>query len=271
MYQGTVTSAVVEQQASNPHFFLFLFGIGFCLFFDFWCFLCFYIFFLQIASGHTKGFTLNSVVIANVTYNGFNSNRITMGLIQGTSMNVYNCTFVNLTFYNDGEYEFGLFGSQYRVDSDNPTAITTNKWHFNNVLFENIYTNKFPLFFMTTDTLTATSEIKLTNVQFNDIECTKDNNDFMSIIAGFGGVVNGLSWELENIQVNNPIAEMFLYLEGKNVVEIRDFSYDTKQFDSLNDGAGFTGYLVIFYVDTVSSLDVTYVICNYKCSGCVGH
>ena len=80
----------------------------------------------QIASGHEEGFTLKNCVFSNVTYNGFRNNNKRMGLIQGRNMNVYDCTFSNLTFYNDGENEFGLFGTQYQTSSSGSTTSSTN-------------------------------------------------------------------------------------------------------------------------------------------------
>ena len=188
-----------------------------------------------------------------MTYNGFRNNNKRMGLIQGTNMNVYDCTFSSLILYNDGENEFGLFGIQYQTSSSGSTTTSSNNWHVDNVLFENIYTNKLPIFFMSADALTAANEVKLTNVEFNSVFCDKGDNSYVAMIGGYGGVVNGLIWRLENITVNNSQTEIFLYLEGKNAVEIEDFSYNTQMFNLGTED----NYLLIFYVDSVASLDVT--------------
>ena len=208
---------------------------------------------------------MRDCVFANVTYNGIRFSSRKRGLIQGTNMNVYDCIFSDLTFYNDDGNEFGLFGVRYQTSSSGSTASTSESWHVDNVLFKNIYANQSSLFYMSADALTAANEVKLTNVKFDSVLCDKGENNFIPIIGGYGGVVNGLIWTLENIEVYNAQAEMFFYLEGKNAVEIVNFSYHTQLFNPGTEDNSYSDYLLIFWVDSVASLDITLSVCFLTC------
>ena len=177
-----------------------------------------------------------------------------MAMIQGNTFYAYDCTFSNLTFYNDDGSVFGFFGVRYQT-SGTTTASRTDRWHIENVLFENIYMYKVPLFYMSADALTATNEVKLKNVIFNNVECDKGDNNFVPMLGGYGGVLNGLAWDFENIQVNNARADIFLYLEGKNDAVIKDITYNTALFDSY-EWDQFSEYSLIFYADSTANIDV---------------